>query len=488
MTNRLTRTALCLAIGTFLCANAAIAHAATQAKQAASVALVNLALNRPARQSSTDFGGLASRAVDGRTDGNWHNNSVSHTGIEQWPWWEVDLQQSSFINRVSLFNRTDCCRERLNSASIVIYDANRREVARRSIGAAQTAMPINFGVNGRYVRVQLPRRDYLSLAEVRVIGPQSGGSAPQGVVGPNASGITWNFETGDLRGWTTTGTAFAHQPTQGDNPTARRRGQPSSHRGNYWVGTYENYQGRRGERPGSTQGDAPTGTMTSRAFTIPGGNLSFLVGGGASNQNRVVLLVGNRPVLSASGRNTETMHEVTWDLSPWRGRRGQIRIVDHDSGGWGHINADDFRFHRSGPVNPNLVNLALNRPTRQSSTWTTGSASRAVDGRTDGNWYNNSVSHTRLEHSPWWEVDLQQNSLIARVSLFNRTDCCSERLNGAIVVIYDANRREVARRSIAAAQTAIPINFGVSGRYVRVQLPRRDYLSLAEVRVIGRRP
>jgi hypothetical protein len=49
-------------------------------------------------------------------------------------------------------------------------------------------------------------------------------------------GITWDFETGDLRGWSKTGDAFNSQPTYGDNPTARHRGQPSQHQGNYWIG------------------------------------------------------------------------------------------------------------------------------------------------------------------------------------------------------------------------------------------------------------
>jgi hypothetical protein len=34
----------------------------------------------------------------------------------------------------------------------------------------------------------------------------------------DSTGITWNFETGDLSGWTKTGTAFDYQPTYGDNP------------------------------------------------------------------------------------------------------------------------------------------------------------------------------------------------------------------------------------------------------------------------------
>ena len=65
--------------------------------------------------------------------------------------------------------------------------------------------------------------------------------------------ITWDFETGNLYGWTKSGTAFNFQPTYGDNPTARRRGQPSNHQGQYWIGGFEKYQGLPGQRPGETQ-------------------------------------------------------------------------------------------------------------------------------------------------------------------------------------------------------------------------------------------
>ena len=71
------------------------------------------------------------------------------------------------------------------------------------------------------------------------------------------SATTWNFETGNLQGWIKVGNAFNAQPTYGDNPTARHRGQPSNHEGRYWIGSYEKYQGLPGQKPGDIQGDGP---------------------------------------------------------------------------------------------------------------------------------------------------------------------------------------------------------------------------------------
>ncbi len=178
--------------------------------------------------------------------------------------------------------------------------------------------------------------------------------------------FTLDFEDGNLRGWEQTGNAFRFQPALGDNPTARQCGQPSNHQGRYWIGTYERYHGKPGQEPGDIQGDRPTGTLTSSTFTIPSGTLSFLVGGGSSSQTRVELLIiegtgefNERRVLNASGRNTETMHRVTWELTPYAGKTGLIRIVDASSGGWGHINVDDFRFGPSLEAGTAYLRLRL---------------------------------------------------------------------------------------------------------------------------------
>ena len=168
--------------------------------------------------------------------------------------------------------------------------------------------------------------------------------------------VTWDFETGDLRGWTSSGTAFAFQPTRGDSPRSRQSA--SNHQGEFWIGTYERYQGRRGETVGTIQGDRPQGTLESQAFEIPPGPLRFLIGGGSEFATRVELVViseidGENRVLHATGNDSDAMQRVTWDLTPFAGRRGRIRIVDASSGDWGHINVDDIRF--ASVTVPNVI-------------------------------------------------------------------------------------------------------------------------------------
>jgi hypothetical protein len=156
--------------------------------------------------------------------------------------------------------------------------------------------------------------------------------------------FTHDFEEGDLRGWTTTGEAFKYQPTLGDNPSARHRGQPSHHQGKYWIGTYEKYQGHEGEKAGAIQSDGPQGAMTSAEFVIDMKRISLLVGGAANPQTLVELIVNGKSVFQAHGQDNESMERVVWDISAHRGQKARIRAVDGSSTGWAHINFDDIIF------------------------------------------------------------------------------------------------------------------------------------------------
>ena len=100
----------------------------------------------------------------------------------------------------------------------------------------------------------------------------------------------FDFENG-IGGWTKTGTVFDNQPTYGDNPTARNRGQPAEQQGDFWIGGFENRPSK--EAPaGEIQGDEPQGTLTSPPLKIMGKHISFLIGGGCDmNTVRAELII-----------------------------------------------------------------------------------------------------------------------------------------------------------------------------------------------------
>jgi fructan beta-fructosidase len=49
-------------------------------------------------------------------------------------------------------------------------------------------------------------------------------------------------------------------------------------------------------------------------------------------------------VRSTAGKESEWLDWTSWDVSDLKGKDAQIQIVDRNSGGWGHILADQFMF------------------------------------------------------------------------------------------------------------------------------------------------
>lgn len=133
----------------------------------------NLALDGTATQSSLGHPlGLATKAIDGNTDGTYFNGSVTHTGGEANSWWQVDLGANYVINSVRCFNRTDADAQRASLYEVKIgSDGNTWPVSsfQSSIMGSPTVVPFN-GVTGRFVRLQLQGANPLTIAEVEVWG------------------------------------------------------------------------------------------------------------------------------------------------------------------------------------------------------------------------------------------------------------------------------------------------------------------------------
>lgn len=96
----------------------------------------NIATQGEARQSSTDFEGAASRAIDGNTDGDYaKSKSTTHTALSADPWWELDLKSPQTVDRLRIWNRTDGAGERLKDFVVVLLDSERKPVWRRTVAA-----------------------------------------------------------------------------------------------------------------------------------------------------------------------------------------------------------------------------------------------------------------------------------------------------------------------------------------------------------------
>jgi hypothetical protein len=147
-----------------------------------------------------------------------------------------------------------------------------------------------------------------------------------------------------------------------------------------------------------------------------------------------------------------------------------------------------------------VENVAEGKSASQSSTYGGGSASRAVDGNTDGDYVNGSVTHTNMDTNAWWEVDLGSSHEIDSIEVWNRTgaDKFVQRLDDFYVFVSDVPFESAdlagtlaqddvwAHHVMVAPDPSISVPAGKAGRYVRIQLAGTDYLHLAEVKVLGR--
>jgi putative membrane-bound dehydrogenase-like protein len=174
--------------------------------------------------------------------------------------------------------------------------------------------------------------------------PKPAPTPPEGVLPAGADGkpLNLDFETGTLKDWTAEGDAFKGQPVKGDTVAPRRGDMKSQHQGSYWIGGYE------------LHGDRPQGTLTSAPFKITHPWATFLIGGGASPDTRAELVLArSKEIISiTSGQDEENLRPVAVDLTKHMGNEIFIRLVDKSSGGWGHINFDNFRFHAEKPNVP----------------------------------------------------------------------------------------------------------------------------------------
>ena len=138
---------------------------------------------------------------------------------------------------------------------------------------------------------------------------------------------------------------------------------------------------------------------------------------------------------------------------------------------------------------PQARNLALGKPTTQSSTYSGTGVDQgpqlAVDGKRDGRDPHDLIM-TRVENQPWWQVDLQQVCDVDSVSLYNRHNPpeLGSSKDIQVLVSLDEKTWSVVHSQNGHWQT-LNVKVGRPARYVRVQLAGKGGISLYEVEVHG---
>lgn len=140
--------------------------------------LINVALNKPASQSSTSRWsqpGEAQAAVNGIKSGE-HS---FHTDLEPHPWWQVDLGKIYPVTTITVYNRGKKgtpMADRAKSLIVLVSTDAASWVSvyagGESFGGATDNLPLTVtcqGKKARYVKLELQEANYLHLDEVEVM-------------------------------------------------------------------------------------------------------------------------------------------------------------------------------------------------------------------------------------------------------------------------------------------------------------------------------
>ena len=144
---------------------------------------------------------------------------------------------------------------------------------------------------------------------------------------PRSDILFEDFESGYGK-WKISGDAFGERPAASTLPNQQA---VSGFLGKGLVNTY-------------LRGDDTTGRLVSGPFKVERNFIRFLIGGGAHAHTQIRLLVEDRVVRSAAGRDNERLMPGSWEVRDLQGQTARLAIVDEQKGPWGHINVDQIEF------------------------------------------------------------------------------------------------------------------------------------------------
>eukprot|EP01052_Picozoa_sp_SAG31_P019048 SAG31_NODE_1374_length_8594_cov_57.759623_3_plen_488_part_00 len=134
-------------------------------------------------QSTIGWGGEPDRAIDGDVATAWGSGSCSHTGDVDGPsWFQVDLGQTALVDEVQVWHRSDCCQDRLVSATLYVsetpdFSAGVRCGRLSDYTNEPESSQCGGSAQGRYVTTSLLNgggndgaRPYMTICEMKIFG------------------------------------------------------------------------------------------------------------------------------------------------------------------------------------------------------------------------------------------------------------------------------------------------------------------------------
>ena len=322
---------------------------------------LNLALGKPASQSSTYGNGVAGIAVDGILVGDspWGDATIQHTNTEVSPWWQVNLKAPARLDSLRLFNRIDCCQGRLKNFYVF--------ASRDSLDGSRTLS------------------DLLSDSTIASF------------FYPGKPGMEATVDLHQVRG------QYVMVKLGEEEETLH-------------TSEIEVYGCYGGETTCTVQIDSVVVSPPSKCgindaeiqILASGEGIEYSIDGGENFQYSSIFTQ-----LRPGTYSIEVRKIIQWECSAL----ASVGIAELSDCGGENCDAP--------------INLAMGKITSQSSTYGNGFSDLAVDGITTGStpWGDApDLQHTDTEDDPWWKVDLGGTATLSEVQLFNRTNCCQDRL------------------------------------------------------------
>jgi len=432
---------------------------------------LNVAYKKEVSESAVAWGGVSSRAVDGWVEQDWDDASCSCTDDNSLPdYWSVDLGRNYQIDNIKVWGRADGGTSR-NEGAMVWVDENicGRLTDNNGEARADVITCDQDMMAGRTVKIT-KNKAHICLCEVQVMVRQQD-------ISFEPSPITWPGEKGEEY------TNVALEPFV----TATQ------------SSTLHSGDARRAI-DGDTNGEWSSGSVT---HTNKDGNSWWEVDLGRvykidhitvygrtdSNSERIDgarVVVGGDIVayLETPAVATDAMN-VTLDADTYA-QKVRVELL-HE-----YLSLAEVQVYvANGDVMSDEVpteqarweNVAINRPTNESSTPSNGgSPSRGVDNYPNSTvWSHGSCTYTDDGALNWWEVDLEQAYYIDHILVSGRSDNNMFRLDYATITIDD---RTVANFGDFGEQVyfTFPLN-GYRGQVVRVW-NRDEHLTVCEVQVM----
>ena len=120
----------------------------------------------------------------------------------------------------------------------------------------------------------------------------------------------------------------------------------------------------------------------------------------------------------------------------------------------------------------NLRNVSQGKRTSGSRQGWSGKNELVVDGKFPTKWPNSNHTHK----NGWWQVDLGRNYGIKDIKIWNRPDCCQQRLGGAKMMLKNSNDQIIWKDTLSVSHyhhilpgtTPLPIDQFTNGRKIRL--------------------